>query len=118
MKIILNNKTLKTKVCKTPQEKMEGMQNKKFKGFDSMLFLLGSDHDCFWMKDCIIPLDILFLDHKFNVIKIFPSCPICDTDDCKRYCSDGSYVLELPSGYCKENNVKSGDKVILYLQNL
>jgi uncharacterized membrane protein (UPF0127 family) len=97
---------------------MEGMQNKKFKGFDSMLFLLGSDHDCFWMKDCIIPLDILFLDHKFNVVKIFPSCPICDTDDCKRYCSEGNYVLELPSGYCKENNVKLGDKVILSLQNL
>ena len=96
MKVILNNKTLNTKVCKTPQEKMEGMQNKEFKGFDSMLFLLGDDHDCCWMKDCIIPLDILFLDHKFDIVKIFPSCPICNTDDCKRYCSDGNYVLELP----------------------
>jgi len=113
MKIKLNNKVLKTKVCSTPKQKMEGMQNKKFDGFNAMLFLLGDNYDCFWMKDCIIPLDILFLDHKFGIVKIFESCPPCKTEDCQRYCSEGNYVLELPSGYCQKNGVAVGDLITL-----
>jgi len=113
MEITIKNKKLKCRVCSTPKQKMEGMQNKTFDGFDCMLFLLGTDYDCFWMKDCIIDLDILFLNEKFEIVKIFNSCEKCDSEDCPRYCSSGNYVLELPSKYCQKNKIKIGDRIIL-----
>lgn len=112
MDIILKNKKLSVRICKTENEKQEGMQNKTFNEFDSMLFLLGKDYECFWMKGCIIDLDILFLDHTFKIIKIFNSCPKCNKN-CKKYCSEGNYVLELPSKYCEENGITVGDIVTL-----
>jgi uncharacterized membrane protein (UPF0127 family) len=113
MDIILKNKKLTTKICKTSEERERGMKHQDFTEFESMLFLLGKDYECFWMKDCIIPLDILFLDHKFSIVKIFDSCPECKTGNCEKYCSEGNYVLELPSKYCKNNGVKIGDVITL-----
>ena len=114
MDIILKNKKLSTKICKTDIERQEGMKNKTFDKFESMLFLLGKDYECFWMDGCIIDLDILFLDHTFKIIKIFNSCPVC-SKNCKNYCSEGNYVLELPSEYCKKNGIKVGDIISLSL---
>ena len=114
MKVILNNKTLNTKVCKTPQEKMEGMQNKKFKGFDSMLFLLGDDHDCFWMKDCIIPLDIIFIEGT-TITKVHHNCQPCKDEDCDSYCGRGRLVLEIQGSSANELDIKKGDQVKLLL---
>ena len=62
------------------------------------------------MKDCIIPLDILFIsDNKINSIS--KDCQPCYQTTCPNYTGIGDVVLELPGGFCNKNNIESGDEV-------
>lgn len=77
-----------------------------------MGFKLKKGYHSFWMKDCLIPLDIVFvLNNKIS--KIFNSCEPCDGDECKRYVGPADHVFEFPGGTC--DDFKEGDFVNLYL---
>jgi uncharacterized membrane protein (UPF0127 family) len=111
MVIKINNIDLNCKVVSTPEKIIQGMMNKTFDGFDCMLFLLPKfGLQSFWMKNCIIPLDILFIDDN-HIESISHNCPPCKSDDCPSYKGYGSMVLELPGGYCKKNGITIGDKI-------
>jgi uncharacterized membrane protein (UPF0127 family) len=109
MKLKINNLTLNAKLAISREDKEKGMMNKRFnETFNAMLFLMDTPQSCFWMKNCIIPLDIIMIDN--NVIKkIHHNCPPCTTDNCKRYCGNGNMVLEVEGDTCKKNNIKEGD---------
>lgn len=108
----LKDKVLTSKVCVTPQQIEEGMMGKTFSDFQSMVFLMNKLSHSFWMKDCVIPLDILFI--KNNVVnKIHRDCPPCSGEDCESYTGIGNIILELPGGYCKENSILEGDPFVL-----
>ena len=78
--------------------------------FDGMLFLMETSSNCFWMKGCIISLDIIFIND--NVItKIFEKCPPCYVDNCPSYCAKGSIILEVASGTCNRLGIQKGDRV-------
>ncbi len=109
MFVKINDIDLKVKTCLTRQSKQEGMMKKTFADFDGMLFFMGSGNHCMYMKNCIIPLDIVFIDSNLNIVDIFSNCEPCKTDNCPNYCSSGEYVLEIPGGFCQENNIVTGD---------
>jgi len=113
MKLIVNNNIFKVKLSFTPKNIEKGMMGQKFNDdFNGMLFLMNNkDIQCFWMYNCIIPLDIIMI--KDNIItKIHHNCPPCDNkDECKSYCGQGDKVLELLGGTCKELDIKKGDKI-------
>lgn len=111
MKISINNYVFNTKVMVSPKDIQMGMMGKKFnKDFTGMLFMMDEGEHCFWMKDCIVPLDIIYID-KNKVTSIHHSCPPCKTNECENYCGNGDLVLELPSGACKKIGVSVGDVV-------
>lgn len=78
----------------------------------------------FWMKNCLIPIDIVWLDTGGKVVSIaasvppcrLPACdPPCASDACPTYGHDGlaKYVLEVPSGFARQHALKVGDSVRL-----
>jgi uncharacterized membrane protein (UPF0127 family) len=98
-------------VISSPDRLRTGMQGKTFDGFDSMLFIMPKDEEqSFWMKDCIVPLDIVFISHGY-VEDISPNCPVCNEVPCPSYKGKGGFVLELPAGACREKKIKIGDRV-------
>lgn len=109
MKLKINDLTFDAKLAISREEKEKGMMNRKFdETFNAMLFLMDEPRSCFWMKNCIISLDIIMIDD--NVItKIHHNCPPCTTERCKTYCGDGNMVLEVIGGTCKKNGIKVGD---------
>ena len=109
MFIRINDIDLKVDTCISEKKKQKGMMKKRFTDFDGMLFFMGSGNHCMYMKNCIIPLDIVFLDSNLNIVEIFADCPPCETKKCETYCSDGNYILELPGGFCYENKIFIGD---------
>ena len=111
MEIFLKNKKFNVKTVITKKDTQEGMMNKKFDStFNGMLFLMDDGDHCFWMKNCIIPLDIIFIND--NVItKIHHNCEICKTDNCPNYCGEGNLILELPANTCKKLGLQIGDKI-------
>ena len=110
MFVTINDSVFKVKVCNSPEEKSKGMMKQKFTDFDGMLFFMGEDYHCFHMINCIIPLDIIFINNNLQVQKIFNDCLPCGTEnDCERYCSEAKYVLEIEGGLCDTLGIKEGN---------
>lgn len=111
----INQHKFKTKVLQTQREIMQGMMGKRFTGeFGALLFVLQTDNKkdtLFWMKNCIVPLDIVFIRNgKIN--KIYHNCQPCiNKDECQKYPGKGDLVLELPGGTCRELNIKRGVEI-------
>lgn len=61
----------------------------------------------FWMKDCLIPLDIIFCQNN-RIVKIFHNCQPCK-ENCPTYTYETDGVLELKGNTCKEKGIKEGD---------
>jgi len=69
----------------------------------------------FWMKDTLIPLDMLWLDPDGRVISIARSVPPCKTDPCPEYPprAEALYVVEVTSGFAGRHSLKTGDLLVL-----
>jgi uncharacterized membrane protein (UPF0127 family) len=79
-----------------------------------MLFLFPSDGEyAFWMKNTLIPLDIIWIDVNKNIVHIKHDVPPCKIDDCPSYPPgvQSRYVLELAAGEAKKHNLKVGDRL-------
>jgi len=77
-----------------------------------MLFLFDdSTERTFWMKNCRMPLDILYFDEKYKLVSVQQRVPACRSDPCPVYPSAGAakYVLELNAGTTDKLGVKPGD---------
>ena len=80
-----------------------------------MLFIFpDSSPRSFWMKNTLIPLDIIFIDENFEIIDIKHAVP-CRAEPCALYKSakPAKYVLEVNEGFAEKNSVGVGDKIIL-----
>ncbi len=83
---------------------------------EGMVFVFPeSGYYPFWMKNTLIPLDILWLDGGGRVVSIARSIPPCKADPCPSYPPDAnaSCVIEVVSGFAREHRLKVGDVVKL-----
>ena len=76
----------------------------------------------FWMQNCRIALDIVWLDRSFNVVSIAESVPPCRLPGCEPPCASmncpsyppaagtsAKYVVELAAGFAKRHGLKTGN---------
>jgi uncharacterized membrane protein (UPF0127 family) len=78
-----------------------------------MLFIFQSSGIVnFWMKNTLIPLDMVFIDSNGYIKHIARNAQPCTTDGCVLYNSKLSvqYVLELKGEITDKLGVKEGDK--------
>lgn len=81
-----------------------------------MLFVFAaSAPQAFWMKNTLIPLDILYFDDARRLVSMQLNVPPCKADPCAVYPSDGAarYVLELAAGTARRIGVKTGDSLTI-----
>lgn len=64
-----------------------------------------------WMKNTLIPLDMIWLDTDRRVVSIAHSVPPCKADPCPSFSptADALYVVEVVSGFAKRHKVREGD---------
>jgi uncharacterized membrane protein (UPF0127 family) len=78
----------------------------------SMLFVFpDTEPRWFWMKNTLIPLDILYFGADRKLVSMQLNVPPCKADPCPAYPSDAParYVLELPAGTARRIGVQTGD---------
>jgi uncharacterized membrane protein (UPF0127 family) len=111
----INKHIYKTKVLTKPEDIARGMMGRKFTSqFDALLFVINTPSPkSFWMKNCIVPLDVIFIQNG-KITKIHHSCPPCETQDCQKYEGVGNLVIEMPGGTCKKNGIKKGNIVTFF----
>ncbi len=82
----------------------------------SMLFVFPEDDQrWFWMKNTLIPLDILYFDGQRKLVSVQANVPPCKADPCPSYPSDlpARYVLELAGGTAARIGVQVGDELTI-----
>ena len=111
MSVIINDQPFEAEYLKRPEEIHRGMMGREELN-GCMVFDVGMGHHRFWMKDCKIPLDIVFVT-KERISRIHPNCKPCDGECPERFTGIGDHVIEFPGG--TSNGWKVGDRVKMYL---
>jgi uncharacterized membrane protein (UPF0127 family) len=100
----------------TPKTLTRGlMSREKLPEKRGMLFVFPRpDFWHFWMKNTMIPLDIIWIDTSRRIVSIAFDAQPCLTEPCIEYIPTDKalYVLEVASGVAKKWNLKSRDRLI------
>ncbi|OGM95345.1 hypothetical protein A2532_02590 [Candidatus Wolfebacteria bacterium RIFOXYD2_FULL_48_11] len=81
---------------------------------NGMLFVFPNEKPrAFWMKNTLIPLDMLFISADKRVVSIQKNVAPCVTTICVSYASehDAMYVLEVNAGFADRYGITQGDLV-------
>ena len=81
---------------------------------EGMIFVFPrSDFHSFWMRNTLVPLDIIWMDGDFTVFHIEHEVPPCRADPCPSYgpVRKARYVLEVRGGMARREGLKSGDRL-------
>lgn len=118
--ITINRKRVVVEIADSPSERQQGLMFRtSLPENQGMLFIFEQpDPVAFWMKNTLIPLDIIFIDESKRVTDIQTAQP-CTADPCPLYEPPEPvlYVLELNAGYAEKNDIKVGDKVEISIRN-
>ena len=96
----------------TPEDQAQGLMfRESLPDRHGMLFVfpeIAPHH--FWMKNTMIPLDMIWLDASGRVVFVSADTPPCKADPCPTYGPDGpaQSVLEIAGGRAKEERVAIG----------
>jgi uncharacterized membrane protein (UPF0127 family) len=79
-----------------------------------LLVLLRPEISPIWMKNTMIPLDIIWMDKAKKVITIVSDAQPCRDEPCKKFVprKKALYILELPAGVAKKWKLQIGDKLL------
>ncbi|MCX6824127.1 MAG: DUF192 domain-containing protein [candidate division SR1 bacterium] len=101
-------------LARTSAEQELGLMNRTSMAEKSgMLFIFPkSDLYNFRMKNTLIPLDIIRITDKLNVVKVI-TAQSCTADPCRTYNPEigATYVLELNAGIAEKYNIVEGTQM-------
>jgi len=102
LEVMVGDSIFDMELCENPEKGLSGRENVSR---DGMIFIFDeSSSRSFHMKDCLIPLDIVFCDGG-QVVKIHENCQPCEQEECEKYtCESSDLVLEFPAGTCSKNS--------------
>lgn len=116
-KINIKGKTYRLEIAKTVPQQTKGLMDRSSLCANcGMIFVFNLElPQVFWMKDTLIPLDMIFLDHNGTVLNIAAAVPQVGVPDNQLtlYRSVGlaKYVIELNAGDAGKLTLKPGDTI-------
>lgn len=103
-------------IADDPFEQTKGlMYRSSLEWNNGMLFAFENEEiRSFWMKNTLIPLDMVFIDKDLKIVDIIENAQPCKTNNCPSHVSNqpAKYVLEVNAGYVKENKISVGDTIV------
>ncbi|MBF0533078.1 MAG: DUF192 domain-containing protein [Candidatus Omnitrophica bacterium] len=113
-KVCLRGQCFAVEIADTPAKWIRGLQERQNMPLDQgMLFVFPkSEPHIFWMKDTLIPLDMIWMDDSRRVIYIEKNAPPCLAEPCATFGSaynNSLYVLELNSGQAEKIGLRPGE---------
>lgn len=113
----LHGQHFSLELATTPAEQEYGLMNRTSMAADhGMLFVFKHTAPrTFWMKNTLIPLDMLFFDADHKLVAIQTDALPCKADPCQLYPSGvpARYVLELNAGTAARLGIRKGDVITL-----
>ncbi|MDO8507994.1 MAG: DUF192 domain-containing protein [bacterium] len=113
--VCYKDRCFQVEIARTYAEHEKGLMSRESLPADhGMLFVFReSSRYSFWMKNTLIPLDIIWLDENGKVVYIKENTKPCGEGLCETMKPDtpALYVLEINSGKVKEVGLNVGDSV-------
>ncbi len=107
--------TFDVEIADTEIKRTVGLMNRtSLKETSGMLFVFGSEKTVsFWMRNTLIPLDMIFIAENGNIVNIKRNAQPCKAVDCESYKSEKpvKYVLEINVGLADKLDIKEGGTV-------
>ncbi len=102
---------VQVELADTPEKRERGMMfRKELADGKGMLFLFDEEGEhSFWMKDTLIPLDMIFVDAAGRVTGIVSRARPLTLEP--RIGGPSRMVLEVPGGWAAEHGVRAGDRM-------
>lgn len=94
------------------RERAQGLMNRRELAPDhGMVFIFPSERvQSFWMKNTLIPLDMIFVDRELKIVGIVENAePLTLTD--RSVGVPSMYVIEVNGGFSRENGIAAGGQV-------
>lgn len=114
--VYAKGKKFLAEVARTDLEKAKGLMYRKYLKADRCMFFVYEEdgHHSIWMKNCLISLDVAWLNTEGRVVEIFEKAPPCSPlkgDDCPSYGGKvlSRYFVEFPAGSLRRLKLKVGD---------
>lgn len=107
--------TVHVEIANTEREREVGLMNRTFLPENSgMLFVFDREAVLyFWMKNTLIPLDMIFISESMTVVRIEHMTKPCRSDPCPLYPSQAParYVVEVNGGFAQAHGITVGTTV-------
>ena len=109
--VYVQDKPFRVEIADTPEAHARGLMFRTcLKDGYGMLFIFGEeDIRSFWMKNTLIPLDIIYLNSDRQIVDMYCSVPPCRSDPCPGYISalPARYVLEISGRYGEKAEIEN-----------
>ena len=113
--VCFKDNCFRVEVASTPQERAMGLMYRDHLDEDAgMLFIFEDDGlYSFWMKNTLIPLDMIWLDEDGTVVYIAENAQPCGSGTCPLINPgrEAGYVLEVNGGTVSNMGLKVGDNI-------
>jgi uncharacterized membrane protein (UPF0127 family) len=113
----LKGQRFTVEIADTPELQARGLMFRRDMPADhGMLFIFPeSNWHSFWMRNCLIPLDIMYFDAEGRFVSAHYNARPCNAEHCPTYPSEGpaKFVLELNGGVGRDLNLVPGDRLTL-----
>lgn len=105
-------KKIDIEVADNGAERQQGlMWRKAMPENQGMLFIFPEmDDQAFWMKNTIMPLDVIYVNDKMEIVKIYKSTTPYSEKPLPSE-KKAIYVVETVAGFCNNNGIVEGDKI-------
>lgn len=117
-KVCYKDKCLSVELAATDSQRQKGLMFRKdLPEGRAMLFIFPKeDYYGFWMKNTLIPLDILWINKDKKIVGILRNARPCVVDNgmpCPAFkpTKPSKYVLEVNAGFVDQNGLKTGDEL-------
>ncbi len=108
---------ISVEIANTEAERETGLMNRaSMPEKHGMLFVFQKlSRVSVWMKDTLMPLDVLFLDADGRIVSMFEHLSPCKKDPCEVYTFDqpGWYMLEINANLIKKYHLALGQQLRL-----
>ena len=112
--LCINKTCFTVEIARTEAEQESGLMNREVMAENhGMLFIFPkSDIYSFWMKNTLIPLDIMRIDDTYNIVNILTAQP-CIADPCVVYNPEAiaKYVVEINAGIAAKYGISNWNVV-------
>ncbi len=113
-RVCFNGNCFKVEVVDTPEARQKGLMFRDYlPGDEGMLFVFEEEWIySFWMKNTLIPLDMIWINSGLEVVHIHENAEPCKEDPCPSINPGvpALYVLEVNAGKARETGLSIGDK--------